>query len=348
MKFIQCPLYGEIEVSDLAITLIDTPVFQRLHNIRQTGTCFQVFPSATHSRFSHSLGTYMLAKRLATRLSAQEGGVLDALQGQSIEHIAIAGLLHDIGHGPYSHIFEKVVRSKLDVTWTHERQSIRLFRYMIQTYNIPLNPIAMTFIEHCIDPPADKVNRWMYQLVCNKWNGVDVDKIDYIRRDMFFMGISSNLPTDRILSHATIHTGQLAFPRRVSGDLLELFYQRFRMYRYIYQHSVVLACDQIIERIMLGVPDLRVFLQSSEQFLLLNDQTLVYLSRDAEAKKLFSTRSVSSIDIQSVPRSAGIVGSVQCKSLLMERVLFSDGSTMADVSGPQGTFIRSLHEENWA
>ena len=103
-KKINCPLYGFISITPRMRCIIDTPEFKRLHNLRQLGLTYLIYPSANHTRFEHSLGVSHLAKILTTSLQKNqpELGITD----NEIELIQIAGLIHDIGHGPFSHLYE--------------------------------------------------------------------------------------------------------------------------------------------------------------------------------------------------------------------------------------------------
>lgn len=115
-KVINDPIHGHLELSGLALSIIDTPEFQRLRRLKQLGTTYLIFPGAEHTRFQHSIGVYHLARKQMEILSEKQPELL--VTAREVELVAIAGLCHDLGHGPYSHAFEEWVNRRLQANAT--------------------------------------------------------------------------------------------------------------------------------------------------------------------------------------------------------------------------------------
>ncbi len=232
MKIFHCPIYGEIEISEKALMFIDTSLFQRLRNINQTGVAKFVFPSATTSRFIHSLGVYYLTGELLTHLG---------LASDDPEHelIKLGGLLHDIGHGPYSHMFDNRCLGSFEGPWKHhEKRSQDMVRYLAKG---KLSPAEIEFVCQIIVPETDN---WKMNLVNNTLTGIDTDKLDYIVRDTRAFGLRFDVDVGRILKNCRIIDGELCFCERISDELVNLFLVRNRLYRRIYAHPVIVRYEQ--------------------------------------------------------------------------------------------------------
>ncbi len=168
IKMFNDPVHGSIELSYLLVKIIDTPQFQRLRRIKQLGATYYVFPGASHNRFEHSIGTCYLAGKLLTLLQQQQPD-LDITDEEKL-CVQIAALCHDLGHGPFSHLFEDAMRDILPGReWTHEEASIKMFDYMIEKNN--LKPIFqqyklykkdIQFIKELIVGPSEETKKRVY------------------------------------------------------------------------------------------------------------------------------------------------------------------------------------------
>jgi HD superfamily phosphohydrolase len=179
-KTIYDNIHGYIIIKNLALRIIDTPEFQRLRNIKQLGTAHYVFPGAIHTRFEHSIGVYHLAGLLLDKLKISQPEL--KLSDRQIELVKIGGLVHDLGHGPFSHMFDDDFIGKMRPNSKykkHEYRSIAMLKHIINKYNIDINKEEVEFITSLIMPKEDDVG-YIYQIISNKVNSIDVDKFDYI------------------------------------------------------------------------------------------------------------------------------------------------------------------------
>jgi len=240
MKIIHCSLWGDVEVSDLAISIIDTPHFQRLHYIKQTGMAYKVFPGATTSRFEHSIGVYYITQMLLRHLLNHQPDLADDCDERCQELICIAGLIHDIGHGPYSHLFDEFLKkSGIDNGWIHhENRGLHLFRHLIQQYDIPVSDLEIAFIEDLV-LGVRKGTTWYNHIINNKISGLDTDKIDYVLRDSLNLGMKISFDPLRIIKNSRIIDNELCFCDRIKDEIMTVFLIRNKMNRLIYRHPKI-------------------------------------------------------------------------------------------------------------
>ena len=134
IKQIYDPVHGFIPLSQLMVQIMDTPEFQRLRDLKQLGAAYFVFPSATHSRLEHSIGVSFLARE--TMISLQQRQPELNITARLIELVQIAGLIHDLGHGPYSHLYDDYVREPDEPE--HEERGCSIFKSMTTIYSLSL------------------------------------------------------------------------------------------------------------------------------------------------------------------------------------------------------------------
>ena len=217
-------LYGPIYLESLLVRVLDTPQYQRLAEIKQLGGSSYVYPSANHTRKEHSIGVAHLAGVAATHLRTSQPEL--RIDDEDILCVKLAGLVHDIGHGPFSHMFEEFIhkhgrelaakgeteQARPFTEWTHERMCEPILRQLIED---PTNGIELA--DYFKDPdtrlrfvaalvnglgdeepwPSDlgpdlESKRFLFDIVNNKRNGVDVDKLDYLARDALAAGLTSS------------------------------------------------------------------------------------------------------------------------------------------------------------
>ncbi|KAK0136110.1 Deoxynucleoside triphosphate triphosphohydrolase SAMHD1 [Merluccius polli] len=226
-KVFNDPIHGHIEIHPLLIKIIDTPQFQRLRNLKQLGGAYYVFPGASHNRFEHSLGVGHLAGRLLQALNERQPELL--ISRRDILCVQIAGLCHDLGHGPFSHLFDGmfIPKARPGFKWKHETASLAMFDYLVKDNALEpvmkehglVLPDDLIFIKEQIAGPLDSIHSpdggwqyegrpeeksFLYEIVANKRNGIDVDKWDYFARDCHQLGIQNNFDYRRFLKFARV------------------------------------------------------------------------------------------------------------------------------------------------
>jgi HD superfamily phosphohydrolase len=233
-KIINDPVYGFITVDDpLIFEIISHPYYQRLRRIHQMAFASLVYPGAVHTRLHHSLGAYHLMGLALTEL--RNKGVEITREEEQGAKIAI--LLHDIGHGPYSHALER----KLIKGVHHEDISILI----LQLLNEKLNGQLQTAIEIFTDVYP---KRFLHQLVSGQ---LDVDRMDYLTRDSFFTGVVEGaIGYDRILKMLTVHEGELVVEEKAIFTVEKFLVSRRLMYWQVYLHKTVMAAEKMLVRII--------------------------------------------------------------------------------------------------
>ncbi|XP_051489474.1 deoxynucleoside triphosphate triphosphohydrolase SAMHD1 [Apus apus] len=263
MKVFNDPIHGHIEIHPLLVRIIDTPQFQRLRYIKQLGGTYFVFPGASHNRFEHSIGVGYLAGLLVRTLKERQPA-LDITQ-RDILCVEIAGLCHDLGHGPFSHMFDGrfIPLARPDLKWKHETASVEMFEHLVtsnkleevmKSYGLVLEE-DLNFIKEQIGGPIDeaacekswpyrgrpKEKSFLYDIVANKKNGIDVDKLDYFARDCHHLGIPNNFDYNRYLKFTRVcevnSQKHICTRDKEAGNLYDMFHERHWLHRRAYQHK---------------------------------------------------------------------------------------------------------------
>ena len=251
-KQIFCPIHGFIDITPLMQSIIDTPEFKRLHHLRQAGLAYLVFPSANHTRFEHSIGVSHLAGKLMLHLQKNQPELY--ISDRLIELVRVAGLVHDIGHGPFSHLYDDVI-TKYEQPH-HEERGVTIFKSIVEKYNIKLSKKEVEMIIEMVEPETYKFN-YVYQIVANKVCSVDVDKIDYIERDSYHLGIRTMTDYQRLITKARVvefdEHMQIAWPEKIQHDILSLFETRYRLHKNVYSHHAVKSAEEIVKEILVNI-----------------------------------------------------------------------------------------------
>lgn len=235
-------LYEYIVLSDLAKQIVDTPVFQRLRMLRQLGVTHHVFPSANHTRFEHSLGVYHLTGKFLHYLN-KTLCEKDKLTKRVRELIKIAGLCHDIGHTVFSHLFDNYLARPLQVPH-HEERSASLIDYLVTRCLVSMTSGETTLVKALVQGmPIPGYPAWIFEIVANSRFQLDVDKLDYLVRDSYYTGSTSNLQINRIFSFARIINDHICFHEKVYMQVFDVFVTRYRLHREVYRHPVVVSVE---------------------------------------------------------------------------------------------------------
>jgi uncharacterized protein len=232
-KIINDPVYGFITLDDpLIYSIISHPWYQRLRRINQMALSHLVYPGAVHSRLHHSLGAYHLMTQALFELKAK-GVEITSAEEQAAK---IGILLHDIGHGPFSHALESIVIESLD----HEALSLLIMEKLNQESNGKLSMAIDIF--KGIYP-----KKFLHQLISGQ---LDVDRMDYLARDSFFTGVSEGtIGYDRILKMLTVHNGELMVEEKAIYSIEEFLVSRRLMYWQVYLHKTVLSAEMMLVKI---------------------------------------------------------------------------------------------------
>jgi HD superfamily phosphohydrolase len=247
-KKIYDPIHGFIEIKPHLLEIIDTPEFQRLRDLKQLGATHYVFPSATHTRFEHSIGVSFLARQLIVNLKKNQPSL--NITERQIELVEIAALLHDIGHGPFSHLWDNYVIFNDEEK--HEERSCVIFSVMIEKYHLNISGEERCIICELIDPSEENSRNWMFQIVANKRCQLDVDKIDYIQRDSLYLGnVGMKGEFDRLITEARVvktidGTYELGWFHRLNYEIFSLFTNRYRLHKLVYNHHAVKSHEYLI------------------------------------------------------------------------------------------------------
>ncbi|KXZ41799.1 hypothetical protein GPECTOR_279g734 [Gonium pectorale] len=252
------------------ICVVDTPQYQRLRGIKQLGTAFLVFPQAVHTRFEHSLGTAWLAQEQADHLYDRQRDELD-MEAEDVRVVALAGLTHDLGHGPFSHTWEEFMRRKERAatsaaggaeaggsaqpegggSWSHEAMSSRVLEYLVDRDHV--EGVSGEDIRRVSDlvrgeprPHSDVGRRYLYDIVHNKTCGVEVDKMDYLQRDALMCGVTVCRDFKRLRELSKVVGEHIGFRWSEYGLLLELFHAREYLHRTVYAHRAIKAGELML------------------------------------------------------------------------------------------------------
>jgi HD superfamily phosphohydrolase len=280
-KYVMDSIYELIPVDKRLFQLIDTPEFQRLRSIKQLGTSYFCFPSATHTRFSHSMGTCHLAGQVFDQLVASDPS-LDLRDSDRLV-IQAAGLLHDVGHGPFSHLFENEIVPTLVGTdaghhWNHEEQGLRVIDHLIDENHVDLFDTGQVkTIKAMITGELPGEHRFLRQIISNKDYGIDVDRMDYLRRDCHSVGLSCGYNPSVIMNYMRLMDGQLVHHVKRRAELFQFFHTRYSLYKQIYNHHITKAIEyMLVDAIIEANPylELEKTLNDIDLYLTLTDSIL--------------------------------------------------------------------------
>ncbi len=264
VKSIKDPIHGYIELTRLELEIVDTLPLQRLRRIKQLPGSEYVYPGAMNTRFEHSLGVMHLAGLMGKRISEQSG------DDYVVRILRVSGLLHDIGHGPFSHSFEPILRKSLGMS--HEEMSVHLIEKteisdILGKWGIEVSEVA--------DLIKGTHPRRSLSRIIN--SSVDADKMDYTVRDSYHTGAGYSVDIHRIALNSMEVKGDLVINARALEAVESLLMARLLSFRTVYYHKTSRAVQLMLESAMLSVMDrldLAGCLRDPEIFLYLDDYTM--------------------------------------------------------------------------
>ncbi len=269
-KIIHDTVHGSIKVKDFGLELIDEPFMQRLNSIRQLGLCFLVFPGANHSRLEHSLGAYYLAERICQELKIDE---------QEANLLKAAAMLHDVGHGPFSHVLETVLHRKTGMNHMELGAGIiegKVETYLGETNSIPeilerkgIAPKDISLLitgskkaptlydfpfPRAIDRTEDPISHFIKQLMHST---IDIDQIDYLLRDSHYTGVAhGGIDVDRLIRTLRIHEEELVVDRKGIPAVEGMLVARGLMYSSVYFHKTGRIAQAMMARAVENMTDM--------------------------------------------------------------------------------------------
>lgn len=233
-KIINDPLYGFVSVPNpLIFEVIEHPSFQRLRHISQLGLAQFVYPGARHTRFQHALGAFHLMSRALESL--KDKGV--AISPQECEAAQLAVILHDIGHGPFSHSLEETLLPGIK----HESLTYLFLQKLTEEFSGKLD-LAMSIFRNSYH------RKFFHQLVSGQ---LDVDRLDYLKRDSFFTGVQEGtIGVDRIIDMLNVHQDTLVVEEKGVFSIENFLTSRRLMYWQVYLHKTSLSAERLLVNII--------------------------------------------------------------------------------------------------
>ena len=275
-KIINDPVYGFITIpGKLIYDLLEHPFVQRLRRIKQLGMSELVYPGATHSRFHHALGAMHLMQKAVQTLRQKSVEITDA----EAEALYSAILLHDLGHGPYSHSLEHTLIHHV----AHENVSLMMMNQMNEELNGQLDLCIAIFTNQYH-------KKFLHSLISGQ---LDMDRLDYLGRDSFYTGVSEGIiGADRIINMLDVYNDELVVEEKGIYSIEKFIIARRLMYWQVYLHKTVVAADLLLTNIMRRAAELsengtRLTASPSLAYFLENKVSNKQFKEDAEVMKHF-------------------------------------------------------------
>jgi len=239
-KIINDPVFGFIRIpKGLLLDIVKHPLIQRLTRIKQLGMASFVYPGAQHTRFQHSIGAFHLMSEAITSLTQKGIFIFDI----EAEAILAAILMHDIGHGPFSHVLENTLIHGI----SHEKISLMMMEQINGDMNGRLN-LALKIFKN------EYPKRFLHQLISSQ---LDMDRLDYLRRDTFFTGVTEgNIGSARIIKMLNVVDDNLVIDSKGIYSIENYLTTRRLMYWQVYLHKTTVACEKVLVNALLRVKQL--------------------------------------------------------------------------------------------
>ena len=273
-KIINDPIYGFIRISNkIILDLINHKYFQRLRRISQLGLSYLVYPGAHHTRFQHAIGSMFLTQKALTTLRLKGHIITD----EEYEGTSIAVLLHDIGHGPFSHALENSIADKI----SHEKMSVLFMKKLNLEFDKKLS-IAIKIFQNKYP------KKFLHQLVSSQ---LDMDRIDYLNRDSFYSGVQEGIVgADRIINMLNLVNDELVIESKGIYSVEKFLIARRLMYWQVYLHKTVISAENMLIKVLKRAKKLTqkgesIFAPTSLKFFLNSNNNLIDFKKN---EKIFN------------------------------------------------------------
>ncbi len=271
-KIINDPVFGFIKIPrGVLLSIVQHPLMQRLTRIKQLGLANSVYPAAQHTRFQHSIGAFHLMSEAITSLTQKGVFIFDS----EAEAVEAAILMHDIGHGPFSHVLENTLITGI----SHEEISLMMMEQINREMNGALNLALKIFKD-------EYPKHFLHQLISSQ---LDMDRLDYLRRDCFFTGVNEgNIGSARIIKMLNVVDDQLVVESKGIYSIENYLTSRRLMYWQVYLHKTAVAYEKVLVNTLLRAKHLAregkdIFAPPCLKYFLFNDVNGDMFRNDAEA-----------------------------------------------------------------
>ena len=255
-KVVRDPIHGNIKIKNTIADLLKSPEVQRLYNIKQLGFAHLVFPGAHHTRLEHSLGAYHIASRISETID---------LKDKNHDILTCAALLHDIGHGPFSHTLESLLLEKFGIDHIDLTEKLILGEYEIfdryEKQYVQSPNITQILVKNNIDirEVVDVIRGGTFDKpylgqILN--STIDVDQLDYLVRDAYYTGVAYGMiDIERLLQTILIHDDNLTIKKKGVGVVENILMARSLMYSSVYFHKTVRIAELMLSKAIETIPD---------------------------------------------------------------------------------------------
>ncbi|MDH3500885.1 MAG: HD domain-containing protein [Nitrosopumilus sp.] len=280
------PIHDFIRVYNHELQLIDNPIFQRLRRIRQLSGAHLTYPAAQHTRFEHSLGVMHISGQAGYALN--EKGIL---KHDDIEILRLAGLLHDIGHGPFSHLFEEIIQKK---KMSHEDFGKAIILKSEIGDNLTKNGYDKKLVAKIAF--GDSKFQYMNEIVSG---ALSADMMDYLLRDGYFTGAEhAKIDHKRITQSLEVHRQKLALERSALYSFESMMHSRYQMFKAVYFHKTVRAAEvMLLEALRLSDDEFGFTSFNMDNYIQLTDEYILSKLVSSKSPKLKQARQFA-IDYQ--------------------------------------------------
>ena len=275
-KIINDPVFGFIKIPrGLLYDIVKHPLMQRLNRISQLGLASVVYPGARHTRFQHSLGAFHLMSEAVLSLQQKGQFIFDS----EAEAVQAAILMHDIGHGPFSHVLENTLISDI----SHEEISLMMMEQINRDLNGQLN-LAISIFK------GEYPKNFLHQLISSQ---LDMDRLDYLRRDSFYTGVTEgNIGSARIIKMLNVVDDSLVVEQKGIYSLENFLTTRRLMYWQVYLHKTAVACEKVLVNTLMRAKHLTqqgfdVFAAPSLKYFLVNNVDADWFASHEEALRMY-------------------------------------------------------------